>query len=106
MEARSVHEGSREAAAAVALVFRKFRREYIWYRSSYSSPYASDRRAILHHKKTIIQSIDKMPDSGDIKTRYKDVSPPWAMFCIRTPTETGPLLGVTCFSCLLSVVLH
>jgi hypothetical protein len=35
MDARRVDEGSREAAAAVALVFRKFRREYIWYYSPY-----------------------------------------------------------------------
>jgi hypothetical protein len=32
MDARRVDEGSREAAAAVELVFRKFRREYIEYR--------------------------------------------------------------------------
>ena len=64
------------AAAAVALVFRKFLRVYMAVTALlFSLDIGACKKQIWGHQnrgcETIIQSIYKMPDSSDIKTRYQ-----------------------------------
>jgi hypothetical protein len=79
MDARSEDEGSREAAAAAAPVFKKLRREYIGAAPHPVRPWEGEYIGISASSKTIIQSIYKMPNSSGIKTRCERCQAAWAL---------------------------